>query len=150
MSNKIVEALRTKTGGKIDFVPSPVTQWIGATLRDVSEGELTAEIIVRDDMLNLYGTVHGGVISMIMDDIIGATVYTLNRPFVFVSVNLNVDFLSNVTVGKTMTAKAKVVRKGRTLIHVECLLLNHRNHIIAKGNSNMIITKVPMNEQLFT
>lgn len=124
---------------------SPVAKWLNGKLIDASEGALEIEYEVREDMCNPMRTLHGGIASTILDDIVGTMVYALGGEFAFTSVNLNCDFLNPAFPGDVLTAKSTVVRKGKNIIHVEGKIFKEDGRIVAKCTSNMIQTgfKIP-------
>ena len=93
-------------------------------------------------MTNPLGILHGGSAAAIIDDVIGMTVYALGKEFAYVTVGLNIDFLDSAREGETIYAKARIVRDGRTLVNVECHLLNAAGKILAKGTSNLVVTSI--------
>ncbi|MCD4791959.1 MAG: PaaI family thioesterase [Bacteroidales bacterium] len=136
--NKTVEFFRNQIGKEITQTPSPVGMWLKPVLREVSEGSVTANITVREEMTNPAGMLHGGIITLIADEIIGATIATLELPDFFPSVNLYTDFLYPVKKGETVTARTIIIRKGKNIINTECKIYNSENKLIAKANSNNI------------
>ncbi len=136
--NKTVEFFRNQIGKEITQTPSPVGMWLKPVLREVSEGSVTASITVREEMTNPAGMLHGGIITLIADEIIGATIATLELPDFFPSVNLYTDFLYPVKKGETVTARTIIIRKGKNIINTECKIYNSENKLIAKANSNNI------------
>ncbi len=139
MSNPVVEAFKAQVG-KPTKGASPVGQWLNGTLLEIEEGELTVSIKVRKEMTNPMGILHGGMSALIMDEVIGAAVYTLNRDTFFTSVNLSVDFLSSIPMGENVIAKCKIARAGKTIVNADCQLFNEDGKLIAKGMSNLIRT----------
>ena len=124
---------------------SPVGRWLNGTLRDIQEGSMKAEFVVRKDMSNPMGILHGGIAATILDEIVGTMVYALGREFAFVSVNLNCDFLNAAKVGETIFASGNLVRAGKNIIHVEGSIVSAEGVIIAKCTSNLLQTglKIP-------
>jgi acyl-coenzyme A thioesterase 13 len=118
------------------------SKWLGGIIRDVKEGEFTLEFVVRPEMTNPLGILHGGVHSAIIDDVIGMTVYALGYDSYFVSLNLSVDFLGRAREGEKVVARSKVVRRGRQVINVCCELFDERGKLISKGTSNMLRTNL--------
>jgi len=90
-------------------------------------------------MTNPIKTLHGGAIAGIMDDSIGAAVYSLGLKDLFTTVNLNVDYFAPATEGNIITSYAQVIKKGRQIVHVICeLRLKDTNKLLARGSSNLI------------
>lgn len=143
--NKRLGFLREFVGKPMDRHFSPVAKWLNGKLLSIAEGEMEVEYVVREDMCNPMGTLHGGIAATILDDIVGTMVYALGREFGFTSVNLNCDFLNPAIVGDVLVARSVVVRAGKNIIHVEGRLLNAQGRIVAKCTSNLMQTafKIP-------
>ncbi|MDP5139734.1 MAG: PaaI family thioesterase, partial [Spirosomaceae bacterium] len=113
-----------------DNSPSPFGAWLNGKLIAAEKGSLTLEFVVRDEQTNPGGLMHGGVAAAIMDEVMGMTLFTLNKETFYVAVNLNVDFLRPGRKGETLTAITEVIRDGRTMTHCECKLYNSENKLI--------------------
>ncbi|HEV7381530.1 MAG TPA: PaaI family thioesterase [Dyadobacter sp.] len=144
-SNLRLTALRNEIGNHLATSISPVGRWLNGKLIDAKEGSLLVEFKVREDMTNPMGVLHGGIASTILDDVIGMMVYVLGRDFAYTSVNLNCDFLHAARLGDSILASGKVIRAGKNIIHVEGVITNQEDKIIAKCTSNLIQTsfKIP-------
>ncbi|NOZ34675.1 MAG: PaaI family thioesterase [Chlorobi bacterium] len=136
--NKTIEFFKQQIGKEIKQSPSPAGMWLKPVLLNVEEGYLKAEFTVRPEMTNPAGMLHGGMITLIADEIIGASIATLELPYFFPSVNLYTDFLNSVKLGEKITAEAQVIRKGKNIINAECKIYNSENKLIAKSQSNNI------------
>lgn len=124
---------------------SPVGIWLNGKLLDIQEGSMEVEFIVRKDMCNPMGVLHGGIAATILDDVLGTIVYALGREFAYTSVNLNCDFLNPAQLGEIIVAKGIVIRAGKNVVHVEGKIIDNTGRIIAKCASNLIQTslKIP-------
>jgi acyl-coenzyme A thioesterase 13 len=143
--NKRLRFLQKYIGANMTESISPVGRWLNGKLIDIGEGYMQAEFVVREDMTNPMGVLHGGIASTILDDVVGTMVYALGRHYVYTSVNLNCDFLHAARLNDVITANAKVIRAGKNIIHVEGVITNAEGKIIAKCTSNLIQTslKIP-------
>jgi len=141
-----LEYLQTFIGQSMRESISPVGRWLNGKLLDIQEGTMEVEFVVREDMTNPMGVLHGGIAATILDDVVGTMVYALGRDFAYTSVNLNCDFLHASKTGEIIVATAKVVRAGKNIIHVEGVIINQAGLIIAKCSSNLIQTglKIPV------
>jgi len=139
--NQVLDFFRSNIGKSFGEVsPSPFGRWLNGTLIDVEENSLTVEFIVRKDMCNPGGIMHGGVATGIMDDLIGMTVFALGSQIFYSSVNLNVDFLFSAKPDEKITAKSKIVRMGKKIAHAEGEIRNEAGQIIAKCTTNLVAT----------
>jgi acyl-coenzyme A thioesterase 13 len=127
------------TGMEITQSPSPYMNWLKPTLLHAERGSLHCSFLVRKEMTNPYGILHGGVTAGIIDDLIGATVYMLGLNSRYTTVNNNIDYFAPANEGDEITAKTTVVKQGRTIINLQCeVFLGAKNRLIARGYSNML------------
>lgn len=125
-------------GEKVTTAPSGFGNWLAGTIILVEKDSLTLEFEVRKEMTNPVNMLHGGMIAAIMDEMIGMTIYVNDPSTFFYSINLSVDFVNNVTVGNTVTAKTNLYKKSNRLIQAECSIYGPMGQLLAKGTSNLI------------
>ncbi|MBS1629619.1 MAG: PaaI family thioesterase [Bacteroidetes bacterium] len=123
---------------------SPVGNWLGATLLDAAHGMVRLSVVIKHEMTNPYGNIHGGMMSAFIDETIGWAVVSLDADYHYTSLNLNVDFLYAAKEGETMTAMAQVLREGKKIVHVECAVHNSDGVLLAKASSNLINTSMQL------
>jgi acyl-coenzyme A thioesterase 13 len=139
--NPALALLKSSIGKSFaDVSPSPFGRWLNGTLIEVEEGCLTVEILVRKEMCNPGGILHGGVATGMMDDLIGITVFSLGTQDFYATVNLSVDFLFSAKPDEKLTVKSKIVRIGKKIAHAEGEIRNEAGNIIAKCTTNLIAT----------
>lgn len=119
---------------------SPAGNWLGFTLEHIEKGSAALSIAVRKEMTNPYGNVHGGMMSLVIDEAIGWAVVSLDTDAHYTSLTLNLDFLYAVKEGEHMRAESKVLRVGKKIINVECHVYDMAGNILARANSNLIVT----------
>lgn len=149
MSNPKVDFMRIAIGFRMgEGNPiSKVVAWLRPELTEVEEGRVVYKIIVEDDFLNPGKTLHGGVTACILDEIIGAAVYSLNKEFLYATINLNTNYLNAAQLGDVLLCEAKVVRNGTKVLYCEGTVKRESDDkIIAIASSNMGLTdrKVPI------
>ena len=139
--NPVLDYFKSNIGKSFgDVSPSPFGRWLNGTLTGVEEGSLMAEYIVRKDMCNPGGIMHGGVATGIMDDLIGMTIFASGSQIFYSSVNLNVDFLYSAKPDEKLTAKSTIVRMGKKIAHAEGEIRNETGQIVAKCTTNLVAT----------
>ena len=52
-------------------------EYLGIRTVDMGPGTMTAELDVRPDLLNPFGTAHGGVLTALVDHVLGAVMYPI-------------------------------------------------------------------------
>lgn len=138
-TGKRILFLQSFIGKEIEGSPSHFMNWLKPLVISAEPGELVFSYLVRKEMTNPMGTLHGGVIASIIDDLIGATVYSLGLKDAYTTLNNSVDYFAPAMEGDLITAKTAIVKKGRTVINLQCeVMLPAKNRLIAKGSSNMI------------
>ena len=139
--NPALEFFRSNIGKtSAEISPSPFGRWLNGRLIDVEEGSLTMEFVVRKDMCNPGGIMHGGVAIGMMDDIIGMTTFSMGNQAFYSTVNLNTDFLYSAKPDEKLIAKSKIVRMGKKIAHAEGEIRNEAGQIIAKCTTNLVAT----------
>lgn len=144
-TNEILDYFNTKIGQTMSDSPSKFARWLNGKLLRVNEGEIDMEFTIRPEMLNPINTLHGGVAAAIMDEMLGMCVFTLGLPYVYASVNLNVDFLEAGQVNKTILAKTIIIRKGGRLVNGQCELFSG-DRMIARATSTLYKTPIPVSQ----
>lgn len=56
-------------------IPVAITDWLQISFTDAGPGMLVAEMDVRDELLTMFGNLHGGVISVMVDHVLGSVMY---------------------------------------------------------------------------
>lgn len=120
----------------------PLMDWLHAKVIEVEEGEIKMQFSTEQYMLNPIGILHGGIMATMLDEVMGAASFTLGRPTGYATINMNVDYLMPAKKGDIIYGTGKVLRAGKTILHIESKLLNIDNKVIAKATSNMIATSV--------
>jgi acyl-coenzyme A thioesterase 13 len=138
-AQKRLTNLQAQIGKEITNSPSPFMNWLKPTLISAERGEIQCSYVIRKEMTNPYAILHGGITAGIIDDLIGATVFTLGLNAKYTTVNNNIDYFASAVEGDIITAKTTVVKQGRTIINLQCeVFLPSKNRLIAKGYSNML------------
>ncbi|MEH0156741.1 PaaI family thioesterase [Limibacter armeniacum] len=138
MTQERLNFLRNQIGKDFFEGPSQLGNWMQGKLQKVEQGEIAMEYVVKKEMTNPVGMLHGGIICAMLDEAIGLTSYTLDITHFYPTVNLNVDYLSSVKEGDKVVVSTKVIRQGRHVIHIEGKLFSDEGKLLAKASSNLI------------
>lgn len=143
-NEQILSYLNQHLNRKIaDGNPNPVSSWLDGTLISASMGTITVEFEVREDQCNHAGILHGGIISTMLDEIMGMTLITVEIQHLYVTINLTVDFLYGAKPGEKIKVVSEVFRVGKKIANVEAKMCNAEGKILAKGTSNLAATSIP-------
>lgn len=140
MANPIVAFFTANIGKENYQGPSSAGNWLNGVFTEAAEGMISKRFEVRPEMLNPGQTLHGGIIALMLDEIIGIACFSLHREFIYTTVSLNVNYLKPARVGETVIGKAQVLRPGNQIVAMEAELYNQEGKLLAKASSNMVRT----------
>ncbi len=135
------DIIKKYEGKHFDNSLSQAGLWLKYKLEKVEMGYVEVSMIIRPEMGNPMKQLHGGMMSMLIDEISGLSFYTLNKDTFYTTVNLHVDFLYSVSVGETIFAKAKVLRAGKKIANVDCTIYNSKGEVLAHSTTNLVNTE---------
>lgn len=105
------------------FRLSEFTELIGPLYSRQDENGFRMGLHFADKHANARGKGHGGMISTLADLAMGyALAFSETPPVPFVTVNMNVDFLSAIELGDWVEVSVNIDRKGRSLAFARCEL----------------------------
>ena len=113
----------------------PIAELLGFSLTKVGRGWAWIEIDAEPRHANPMGTLHGGVICDIADAAMGMSYASLlGSQESFTTIEIKVNFLRPVWSGH-LTARGKILRKGRSLGLAECRVLDEHKRLVAYATS---------------
>ena len=130
--------LQAFIGKEFTESPSPFMRWLNPVVISAEEGQITFQYTVREEWLNPMGNLHGGVTAAIMDDIVGATMFSLNEKSFITTINNAIDYFSTATINDQIIAETQVIKRGRQFVNAQCEIWNaDKTRLIARGTSNL-------------
>jgi acyl-CoA thioesterase len=122
--------------------PSRAWAWLGIEVVEVSEDGATVQMKATEDMANVSGFVHGGMISALADSAMGRSVRTLKPAVVrTMSFDLKVSFINAARIGETLRAKGRVVHAGRRTVVTQCRVEGREGRLIATASGTFAVTR---------
>ena len=105
------------------------SQWLGIEVLDIREGYSKLKMTVREEMINGFGIVHGGIAFSLADSAFAFACN--NRNVLSVALDTSINFLKPVHVGDVLTAEAKELHNGKStgLYHIR--VTNQKEHEVA-------------------
>ena len=124
------------------FIKQPFDEFLKLEYKKIDDENVPIRLPVQDPFINSAGVIHGGIISSLADvavsNLIPADADGVQQA---VTVDLNVSFLKPAT-GTYLLAKAKMEKKGRTLLHTECSIYNDQQELVAKSKAILFRTNL--------
>lgn len=121
------------------------SQWLGIELVEIKEGYSKIQMLVRAEMINGFGIVHGGIAFSLADSAFAFACN--NRNQVSVALDTSINFIKAVHVGDTLLAEATEMHNGRStgLYHIS--VTNQRSEQVAFFKGTCFRTnKILLNE----
>ncbi|AZA88973.1 PaaI family thioesterase [Chryseobacterium shandongense] len=133
-----LEQLKQFIGKEFTQSPSPFMRWLNPIILSAEEGQLEFQYIIRQEWLNPVGNLHGGITAAIIDDIIGATMYSLNEGSFMTTINNVIDYFSAAKENDIIVAETKIIKRGKQFVNAQCEIWNaDKTRLIARGTSNL-------------
>ncbi|MER6671892.1 PaaI family thioesterase [Streptomyces sp. NPDC000983] len=103
---------------RVILAAQPFSALLGARLTAFGEGEAVLEVDIREELLQQYGFVHGGVLGYAADNALTFAAGTVAGAGL-ITAGFTIDYLRPAR-GEVLRARARVVRAGRTRVVARC------------------------------
>lgn len=118
---------------------SNVWKYIGIEIVENAQEQRGVRVKNTDNLKQVYGNIHGGIIAMAIDAAMGVAVNEAIGPDrSAVTVELKANYLRPV-YNSDLFAFAKLVKRGKQLITGTVEVHDEENHLIAIGSSTFIM-----------
>jgi acyl-coenzyme A thioesterase 13 len=142
MKNERLEMIQSYKGKEFILERNCYSNWLKGKVLNAEYGSLALEYLVREEMTNPNGSMHGGVIAGILDEVIGLTCYTLGMENIFPTIDLKVDYFLGSKAGDLVKAESRLIRKGNTVVNIQASLFNTDDKVLAFASSNLVMSKI--------
>jgi acyl-CoA thioesterase len=88
------------------------SQWLGIELLEVREGYSRIRMTLREEMVNGFGVVHGGIAFSLSDSAFAFACNSRNN--LSMALDTSINFTKSLQPGDVLTAEAKEVHNGRS------------------------------------
>ena len=88
------------------------SQWLGIIVLDLKEGYAKIQMTLRNEMINGFGIIHGGIAFSLADSAFAFACN--NRNNLSVALDTNITFTKANKPGDVLTAEAKELHNGRS------------------------------------
>lgn len=118
------------------------SQWLGIEVLEIKEGYSKIKMIIRPEMINGLGIIHGGVTFSMADSCFAFACN--NRNVLSVALDTSINFTKPVHVGDILIAEAKELHNGKStgLYHIS--ITNQNDHVVALFKGTCFRTNKPL------
>ncbi|MFC7062118.1 PaaI family thioesterase [Halobacillus seohaensis] len=113
------------------FEASPFFSHIGFEIVEFEEGNVLLNLPIKEQLLNVNGTLHGGVHATMLDLILGMAIRSTTKTRC-TTMNLNINYLAPISNGD-VSAKGRILQQGYRTVTAEGELYDHQGQLLAKG-----------------
>jgi uncharacterized protein (TIGR00369 family) len=126
---------------KQSYENKPVLRHFGIEVLQASTNQATMRLPFSERVVNLAGTVDGGVLATLVDSVCSvAFEFGLEISKVAITVDLRIDYIAPLTRGNAALAEARVVNRGRTIGRCEATIIEEASKkLLAKGITVLVI-----------
>ncbi|MEX6688322.1 PaaI family thioesterase [Danxiaibacter flavus] len=134
-----MEYLQAMSSGEIPLPPLLYT--LGFSKPEIAEGEATFLFEPQEYHFNPLGSVHGGVITAVLDSAMGCTLQSvLPKGTGYTTLELKVNFLKGINLQTpVLSATGKIIHKGKTTALVEADLRDKEGVVYAHAVSTCLM-----------
>jgi uncharacterized protein (TIGR00369 family) len=120
---------------------APIADLVGLDGFGGERGAIHVELVPRHDHYNPIGSVHGGIISALLDTACGCSVHsTLAAGELYTSLDLTVKFLRPVTVDTgRIRCEGSLLQRGRRTALAQAQLYDAQRRLLAHATSTCMI-----------
>jgi acyl-CoA thioesterase len=117
----------------------PLQEYLGMELSGTEPGAGTATLHLGEQHVNPNGVAHGAVLFALVDTAMGkATMSTVDDGQYCASVELSLRFIRPASEGE-LIADATVVKRGRSIVHLEARVHDSDDRLIATSSGTFAI-----------
>ncbi|ANE53575.1 thioesterase [Flavisolibacter tropicus] len=118
------------------------SQWLGIQILDIKEGYSKINLILREEMLNGFGVIHGGICFSLADSAFAFACN--NRNNLSMALDTSINFTKPTFPGDVLTAEAKELHNGRSTGLYLITVTNQRNEQVALFKGTCFRTGKPL------
>lgn len=117
----------------------PFLKTLGVAVKEIAEEHAEMTVTIDDRHLNYMGTVHGGLISTLID-----TVCFFPRPLIpsglkLTTVDLNVSYVRSARNGDTLVARSELLHLGCRTARLSVKVTDQNQSLIAYGTATLMV-----------
>ncbi len=120
-------------------IMNPVTDWLNPKLIFIDENRMECEFVVRPEMTDPLGILHGGVRAAMLCDVLGILANLPWGKVPAITTGMNIDFIGRAYVDEKVSVIAEIVNKGSSLVYMSGKILNEKEQIVAKGSTRLFV-----------
>jgi 1,4-dihydroxy-2-naphthoyl-CoA hydrolase len=118
----------------------PFADFMGMKITEISTDRVTAELLVRDQVENRFGAMHGGAVMALADNLGGtATLANLPDGARTATIESKTNFFAPIPLGDTARAECTPLHRGRTTMVWQTRITRNDGRLCALVTQTQIV-----------
>lgn len=105
------------------------SNWLGIQVLEIREGYSRIRMTIREEMVNGFGIIHGGIAFSLADSAFAFACN--NRNVLSVALDTSINFIKPVHVGDVLTAEGREQHNGKSTGLYQVEIKNQHDHVVA-------------------
>ncbi|MFN2458057.1 MAG: hydroxyphenylacetyl-CoA thioesterase PaaI [Chitinophagaceae bacterium] len=118
------------------------SQWLGIEVLEINEGYSKIKMTLRDEMINAFNVIHGGIAFSLADSAFAFACN--NRNNLSMALDTSITFTKATKPGDVLTAEAKELHNGRSTGLYLITITNQNNEQVALFKGTCFRTGKPL------
>jgi uncharacterized protein (TIGR00369 family) len=137
-----IDYLRAMSNGELP--PPPLMSTLDFSIGEIAPGVVTFHMEPKEFHYNPLGSVHGGVITALLDSAMGCSIQSLlPKGTGYTTLELKVNFLRPITTKSgNLTCIGKAIHSGSKIALTEAQITDGRGKIVAHGVSTCMLLQL--------
>jgi len=122
----------------ITLSSAPVWKYLGEELKFAENGKSEVYLKIKDEFLQHFGNVHGGILATLLDSSMAAAVNSMLDDNVFtVTAEMNIQYIRPAT-GSFLIGRGDVIKNGKTITSCKSEIFNEKDELIAFATGTFV------------
>ena len=117
----------------------PFLKTLGIALGEVTDDQAEMTVTIDDRHLNYMGTVHGGLISALIDTVCFFPGALLPSGLKLTTVDLHISYVRAARKGDTLTARSELLHLGRRTARLAVKVADQDHSLVAHGTATLMM-----------
>lgn len=115
------------------------SQWLGLSIDNIGEGICEASCVAKNQMLNGFDILHGGITYSISDSLLAFA--SNSYGYKCVSIETSISHTKTVKEGEKLTAKCTEINRGKSIGIYNVDIYNEQSILVSKFKGSVFISK---------
>lgn len=126
----------------IKYLDIPFWKHMGIRIKEMQPGHVKLTIKAKEELLQMYGVMHGGATASLIDTAIAMSAWSLHQPgYRVVTVEMKINYFAPIYPNEIIEAAAEVVNNGNTLVVGKAEVKNQEGKLVAYATATFMLLK---------